>query len=110
MGELEVLICELLAVDALSTSALDSISILFTHADVAFSYVTTSEVTTLKHKIWDDTVELAASVAEALLTSAQSTEVLDSLWDNIVEELEVDATSSCCEKSVVFGTQQKSIH
>lgn len=55
------------------------------------SYVATGEVTTLEHELGDDTVELAARVAEALLASAQGTEVLSGLGDNIIEELEVDA-------------------
>ena len=59
----------------------------------ASTYVTTGEVTTLKHELGDDTVELGAGVAEALLASAESTEVLSRLGDDIVEELEVDAAS-----------------
>lgn len=57
------------------------------------TYVATGEVTTLKHELGDDTVELGAGVAEALLASAESTEVLSRLGDDIVEELEVDAAS-----------------
>lgn len=75
MPQLEVLICKLLSIDALATSA-----------------VASREVTTLKHELRDDTVELAASIAKALLTGAKSTEVLSSLGDNVVEEIEVDAT------------------
>lgn len=56
------------------------------------THVATGEVTTLKHELGDDTVELGAGIAEALLTSAESTEVLSRLGDDIVEKLEVDAT------------------
>lgn len=94
MGELEVLICELLAVDALSASALISVNSYCLSELKSISYVTTSEVTTLKHEVWDDAVELAALVAEALLVGAESTEVLDGLWDNIIVEVEVDDASA----------------
>jgi hypothetical protein len=60
------------------------------------TYVATGEVTTLKHELRDDTVELGARVAESLLTSAESSEVLRGLGNNIVEELEVDAASLLC--------------
>ena len=56
------------------------------------SYVATGEVTTLKHEVGNDTVELGALEAEAHLTSAESGEVLHGLWDNIVVELEVDTS------------------
>jgi hypothetical protein len=56
------------------------------------TYVATGEVTSLKHELWDDTVEGRASISEALLASAESTEVLSSLWYNVVIEDEVDAT------------------
>ncbi len=55
----EVLVLELLAVDGLATGA-----------------VLTGEVTTLQHKVRDDTVERTALVAEALLAGAQGAEVL----------------------------------
>jgi len=72
---LEVLICKLLAVDRLATSA-----------------ITTSEVTTLQHELRDDSVEGRALVTEALLAGAESTEVLGSLGNYIVVEDEVDPT------------------
>jgi hypothetical protein len=56
--QLEVLVSELLSVDALATGA-----------------VVLGEVTALAHEIRDDAVEGGALVAKALLTSAQSTEV-----------------------------------
>merc|ERR1712054_700544 len=58
---------------------------------LAASAVATGEVTALKHELRDDTVELAALVAEALLAGAKRTEVLGSLGDDVVEELKVDA-------------------
>jgi hypothetical protein len=71
---LEVLVAELLTVDGLATRA-----------------VATGEVTTLKHELGDDTVELGARVAEALLTRAKGAEVLSRLGDLLVAEGEVDA-------------------
>jgi hypothetical protein len=69
--ELEVLIRELVSVDALSAGA-----------------VVGCEVASLAHEVWDDAVEGAALVAEALLASAQGTEVLSSLGDNVGVKLE----------------------
>ena len=60
------------------------------------AHVTTSEVSTLKHEFRDDTMELAARVAEALLAGAEGTEVLGGLWDGLVEELEIDAGRTLC--------------
>jgi len=74
VGLLEVLIGEFLTVDGLAAST-----------------VATSEVTTLKHELRDDTMELRACVAKALLTGAQSPEVLGGLWDYIIVKEEVDA-------------------
>lgn len=48
----KVLVWELTTVDGLTTST-----------------VTSSEVTTLQHEVWDDSVEWGAGVAETLLTS-----------------------------------------
>ena len=61
------------------------------------THVATSEVTTLKHELRDDTVEFGALVSKALFASAESTEVLSCLGDDVVEELEVDATGLLCE-------------
>lgn len=97
MGELEVLVGELLAVDGLATSALlEDVSVLRSAqlGCVVCSYVATGEVTTLEHELGDDTVELGAGVAEALLASAESAEVLSGLGDNVVVEGEVDAASA----------------
>jgi hypothetical protein len=102
VGELEVLVGELLAVDGLSTSALlgKCVSAPLSTAGVCvvFSYVATGEVTTLKHELGDHTVELGAGVAEALLAGAESAEVLSGLGDNIIVEGEVDAAGASCEE------------
>jgi len=73
--ELEVLICEFLAVDGLSTSS-----------------VAPGEVTTLEHELGDDTVERGTLISEAVLASGKLTEVLGSLGDDVVVQLEGDAT------------------
>ena len=104
MGELEVLVGELLAVDGLATSALlEDVSVLRSAqlGCVVCSYVATGEVTTLEHELGDHTVELGAGVAEALLAGAESTEVLSSLGDNIIVEGEVDAAGASCEEGVL---------
>jgi hypothetical protein len=56
------------------------------------TYVSALEVTTLKHKLGDDAVELGASISEALLAGAESSEVLSSLGDDVIVESEVDTT------------------
>ena len=61
--QLEVLIGELVAVDALAASA-----------------VALGEVTTLDHELLDNTVEVGALVAIALLASSKGTEVLGGLY------------------------------
>lgn len=94
MGELEVLVLELLAIDGLSASALfmqgqySSLSSFF-YSDC--SYVAAGEVTTLEHELGDHAVELAAGIAEALLASAKSAEVLSGGGDGLLVEVEVDA-------------------
>lgn len=60
--QLEVLIGELVAVDALAASA-----------------IALGEVTTLDHELLDNTVEVGALVAEALLAGSKGTEVLSGL-------------------------------
>ena len=60
--QLEVLIGELVAVDALAASA-----------------VALGEVTALDHELLDNTVEVGALIAEALLAGSKGTEVLSSL-------------------------------
>lgn len=97
MGELEVLIGELLAVDALAARALYVLSVEMLKLVCglrSLPYITTGEVTTLKHELRDHAVEFGARVAEALLAGAEGAEVLDGLGDDIVEELEVDAAGA----------------
>jgi len=79
----KVLISKLVAVDGLPTSA-----------------ITTGEITTLQHKVGNDSVKdgilevkrLAGS-ASALLASAQGAEVLSSLGGKVVSQDELDGTS-----------------
>lgn len=97
--QLEVLVCELLAIDGLAASTLYRscqlcvfiFCCLFRGTDIA-----ASEVTTLQHELRDDSVKLAALVAKALLAGAESAEVLSSFWDYIVVEVEVDPASLGC--------------
>jgi len=99
VGELEVLVGKLLAVDGLSTGTLQDVSHCIFHLFVAcdLTYVAAGEVTTLKHELGNHTVELGVGVTEALLASAESTEVLDGLGDNLIEELEVDTAGALCK-------------
>ena len=60
--QLEVLVGELVAVNALAASA-----------------IALGEVTTLDHELLDNTVEAGALVAEALLAGSKGTEVLSGL-------------------------------
>jgi hypothetical protein len=55
------------------------------------THVATSEVTTLEHKVRDDTVEGGALVALLLRPLAQLPEVCSSLGNNVVKEVENDA-------------------
>ena len=57
------------------------------------AYITTGEVSTLKHEIGNDAMERRPFVTVALLASAEGTEILGSLRDDIVEELEVDTAA-----------------
>jgi len=81
--QVEVLVLELLAVDALTSGA-----------------VAAGEVTTLEHELGDDAVEAGALVVEglaalssALLAGAESAEVLSGLGDLVGEELHDDPAS-----------------
>ena len=69
-----------------------------------YTYVTTGEVTALKHELRDDTVEGRALVAETLLAGAESSEVLSRLGDYIVEEVEVDTTGLLCNGKYLLAT------
>ena len=64
------------------------------------TYITTSEVTTLKHELGNDTMELGPLVSEPFLTGAKGTEVLRGLGDYIVVEVEVDATFLGCNHTL----------
>jgi len=83
VGLLEVLVRELHTVDGLAAGS-----------------VAVGEVTSLAHKVRDDSVEAAALVvkrlaalANTLLASAQSAEVLSSLWNNIGVQLHFNSAS-----------------
>jgi hypothetical protein len=52
------------------------------------TYIAASEITTLKHKLRDDTMERRPGVTEAFLVSAESTEILNCLGNDIVVEVE----------------------
>ena len=85
VGLLEVLVRELHTVDGLAAGS-----------------VAVGEVTSLAHKVRDDSVEAAALVvkrlaalANTLLASAQSAEVLSSLWNNIGVQLQNIMVWSC---------------
>ena len=84
MLQLEILILELLSEDRLSTSS-----------------VTHSEVSSLGHEAWDDSVELGtlemewlSTLSYSLLSSAESLEVLNGLWDGVSKESEDDSSAS----------------
>jgi len=68
--QLEVLVLELVTVDALAPSS-----------------VVVGEVTALAHEVGDHAVESGSLVAHSLLTSAKSTEVLRGFGDNIRSQL-----------------------
>ncbi len=57
------------------------------------TYVALGEITTLKHELGDDAVELGAGVTEALLAGAESAEVLGRLGHLRVEEVEDNPAS-----------------
>ena len=81
--QIEVLICKLQAIDGLSSSTISS-----------------GEISTLSHEIFDDTMEWWSLVAKwlsrfthALLTSAKGSEVLSSLWHLVSVQLNDDSAS-----------------
>lgn len=70
---LEVLIAELLSVDRLASSALGICQTLACFSSLTAwnrTYVAASEVTTLKHELRNDSMELAALVSEAVFAGA----------------------------------------
>jgi len=50
------------------------------------TYIATSEIATLKHKLGDDTMKRRPFIPEATFASAKRAEVLDSLGDIVVIE------------------------
>lgn len=64
------------------------------------TYITTSEITTLKHKVWDHAMESRSlvtfgfSIGE-LESTGELLEVSDSLWDLVIVEVEVDTLWRC---------------
>lgn len=72
MAQLEVLVLELVAIDRLATSAYSQLPTCPKFSEWTAQTITLGEVTTLNHKVLDDTVESRALVAEALLASGQS--------------------------------------
>ena len=56
------------------------------------THVATSKVSTLKHELWNHTMELGTAIAKALLSGAEGTEVLGGLGHDIIVKCEVDAT------------------
>lgn len=69
---------------------------MFHQACAVCTHVATGEVSTLKHKVRNDAVELGAGVAKALLAGGKRAEVLYRLGHDIVEELKVDTALLCC--------------
>lgn len=54
------------------------------------AYIASREISTLKHKAWNDSMEGRAFVAKSLLAGAQSAEISCSSWHYIIVELEDD--------------------
>jgi len=54
--------------------------------------VLSSEIASLAHETWDDSVEWTSFVAETFFSGAQSSEVFDGFWYNIVVHFENDST------------------
>jgi len=67
MLEREILICEFLAVDGLSTTS-----------------VAAGEITTLEHELWDYAVKRGAFVAISMDTRSQLAEIFGSLGHDII--------------------------
>ena len=58
---------------------------------LAASTITLREVTSLDHKLLDNTVESGALIAKTLLAGSKSTKVLSSLWDGLAVKAHYDA-------------------
>ena len=104
MLQLEVLICKLLAIDRLAASTLLIISICSSARPQSLvAYVMACEVSTLKHEVWNHSVEDRASVAHLWVCRlAECSEVLCCSGNDIIVELEVYAALLCCERMSVY--------
>ena len=71
MLELEVFICEFLAIDGLATSA-----------------IVVREVSSLTHEVGDDPMEGTSLVSVSLLSSAESSEIFRCLRHYVISELQ----------------------
>lgn len=60
------------------------------------TYVASSEITSLKHELWDDSVELRTFVTFACFFLAQLNEVFSRLGYYIVVQVEVDSAGLFC--------------
>jgi hypothetical protein len=47
------------------------------------------EITTLAHKVWNNTVKNASLVTETFFSSTQSTEIFSSFWYNVTAQLKI---------------------
>lgn len=98
MSLLKVLIGKLLTVDGFATGTLFMYQFgMFLGAKAltrvfVVTYIATSEITTLQHELWNDSVEGGIGITETLLTSAKSSEVLGGLWADVVIEVEGNTT------------------
>ena len=72
--KLEVFVCELVAIDALSSGS-----------------VVVGEVSSLQHELGDDPVEDSVGKAISILTCAELSEILAGLRHNVCVELELDS-------------------
>ena len=89
MFMVEVFVFELVSIDGFTTSSVSS-----------------GEISSLNHEIWNDAMENTSfemkrlpRFSDALLSGAKGSEVLTSFW-NIFEKLESDATSSLFECTI----------
>lgn len=57
------------------------------------TYISSSEIATLQHELWNDTMEGTSSISKTMLAGAQFTEIASSAGGDIIMELERDASS-----------------